>query len=87
MFQNRRKNEKNLLICDLGMSTSLVVKRMKQAAEAQGLPVEIEAKGMQSFRSLIQDFDCVLLGPQISYKLQNVKLLVQNSANLSLVLI
>lgn len=48
-----------LLICDLGMSTSLVVKRMKQAAEAQGLPVEIEAKGMQSFRSLIQDFDCV----------------------------
>ncbi|QEH08168.1 PTS sugar transporter subunit IIB [Histophilus somni] len=59
-----------LLICDLGMSTSLVVKRMKQAAEAQGLPVEIEAKGMQSFHSLIQDFDCVLLGPQISYKLQ-----------------
>lgn len=65
--------KKILLICDLGMSTSLVVKRMKEAADAKGLDVHIEAKGMQGFRSLVQEVDCVLLGPQIAYKLEECK--------------
>lgn len=60
---------KILLICDMGMSTSLVVKRMLEAAKAQGIDVLIEAKGSQDFEDNAADFDCYLIAPQISYKL------------------
>lgn len=63
--------KKILLVCDMGMSTSLVVKKMKQNAIERGLEIQIEAKGIQDFRDLIQEFDCALLGPQIAYKLND----------------
>ncbi|KAE9529954.1 PTS sugar transporter subunit IIB [Testudinibacter aquarius] len=66
-----------LLVCDLGMSTSLVVKKMLNAAQKRGLEINIQAKGSQDFRTLIQQFDCALLGPQIAYKLSDF----QNIAN------
>ncbi|WP_108650206.1 PTS sugar transporter subunit IIB [Dongshaea marina] len=61
--------KKILLVCDMGMSTSLVVKKMQEAALLRGLDIDIQAKGMQEFKEQIQHFDCALLGPQISYKL------------------
>ncbi len=45
--------KKILLVCDLGMSTSLVVKRMQKAA----------AKGVQEFNTAIANYDCALPGP------------------------
>jgi PTS system cellobiose-specific IIB component len=65
--------KKILLICDMGMSTSLVVKRMKEAAASQGAEVTIEAKGSQDFNKIVNDFDVILLAPQISYKLGEFK--------------
>ena len=65
--------KKILLICDMGMSTSLVVKRMVEAAEQQGIEATIEAKGSQEFSNAITEFDCFLLAPQISYKLNDFK--------------
>ncbi|MEJ6078413.1 PTS sugar transporter subunit IIB [Vibrio sp. 1-Bac 57] len=67
--------KKILLICDMGMSTSLVVKRMKEAAESKGIEVVIEAKGSQEFKSVVNDFDVILLAPQISYKLAEFKVI------------
>lgn len=65
--------KKILLVCDLGMSTSLVVKRMQEAAAKRELEVEIQAKGMSDFKNAITAFDCALLGPQIAYKLADCK--------------
>lgn len=62
--------KKILLICDMGMSTSLVVKKMNKIAKEKSLSLQIEAHGMQDFKELIQEFDCALLGPQIAYKLE-----------------
>lgn len=62
--------KKILLVCDMGMSTSLVVKKMIQVATEKSLALQIEAHGMQDFSTLINEFDCVLLGPQIAYKLE-----------------
>lgn len=56
--------KKILLVCDLGMSTSLVVKRMQEAAAKRELDVEIQAKGISDFKNAINNFDCALLGPQ-----------------------
>lgn len=59
---------KILLCCGAGMSTSILVKKMLQAAQERELEVEIKAVGMRSFEALSPDFDCYLLGPQIKYK-------------------
>ncbi|OON39411.1 PTS sugar transporter subunit IIB [Izhakiella australiensis] len=61
--------KKILLICDLGMSTSLMVKKMQEAAEARSLRVEIAAKSVRDYKACVEEFDVALLGPQIRYKL------------------
>ncbi|EMA7645966.1 PTS sugar transporter subunit IIB [Yersinia enterocolitica] len=61
--------KKILLVCDLGMSTSLMVKKMQEAAKNRELNVEICAKSVRDYKSCAAEFDVALLGPQIRYKL------------------
>ena len=56
-----------LLACNAGMSTSLLVQKMRQEAEAQGLDATIEAKPLNKALESVADFDILMLGPQISY--------------------
>ncbi len=60
--------KKIFLCCAAGMSTSMVVAKMKQAAKDQGIDVEIVAVGMEEFESTLVEFDCCMLGPQIKYR-------------------
>ena len=53
---------KILLICAAGMSTSILMKKMEQYTNDQGIDLDIKA-----------DYDVILLGPQVSYKLDSVK--------------
>jgi len=64
---------KILLCCSAGMSTSMVVKKMRAAAESKNIDVEINAVGSEEFDSNIAAYDCFLLGPQIKYKLEDFK--------------
>jgi cellobiose PTS system EIIB component len=64
---------KILLCCAAGMSTSMVVNKMKKAAEEQGIEAEINAVGMEEFEAHYQQYDAFLLGPQIKYKLAELK--------------
>ena len=61
--------KKILLVCDLGMSTSLMVKKMLESAKARGIDAEICAKSVRDYKTCAADFDVALLGPQIRYKL------------------
>ena len=65
--------KKILLVCNAGMSTSMLVAKMKKAAEAKNLDVSIEAKSLSEAKAEITEVDIVLLGPQIRYELNNVK--------------
>ncbi len=65
--------KKILLVCNAGMSTSMLVAKMKKAAEAKGADVSIEAKSLSEAKAEISEVDIVLLGPQIRYELNNVK--------------
>ncbi|HLR63640.1 MAG TPA: PTS sugar transporter subunit IIB [Lentibacillus sp.] len=56
------------LLCALGMSTSLLVERMKKAAEIQGIDAEIEAYPADDIDKQLKNTDVILLGPQIRYK-------------------
>lgn len=60
-----------LLCCAAGMSTSMVVKKMQQSAKDRGIEAHIEAVGLDEFEDRLSQFDCVLLGPQIKYKLND----------------
>ena len=58
---------KILLACNAGMSTSLLVQKMRAEAEAAGLEAVIEAKPLNKALESVADFDILMLGPQISY--------------------
>jgi PTS system cellobiose-specific IIB component len=60
--------KKIFLCCAAGMSTSMVVSKMQQAATQKGVEVEIVAVGMDEFEATLPNYDCCLLGPQIKYK-------------------
>lgn len=67
--------KKILLVCNAGMSTSLLVKKMQLAAQTLGSEVEIEAKSLTEAKKDFGDVQIILLGPQIRYELKNVKTL------------
>ena len=57
--------KKILLLCDAGMSTSLMVKKMKEAAVKKGVEVEINALSIAKFQENLGNYD---VGPQVKYK-------------------
>ncbi|MGO0062828.1 PTS sugar transporter subunit IIB [Brevibacillus fluminis] len=62
-----------LLCCSAGMSTSLLVQKMKQAADEKGMQVRIWAVGAEEVSQHIAEADVLLLGPQVRYKLTQMK--------------
>lgn len=59
-----------LLICACGMSTSLLVNRMKEVGNSED---RIEALPVDKLEANIKDFQVVLVGPQIRYKFNDIK--------------
>ena len=62
------------LFCAGGMSTSLLVRKMEEAAAAAGVEADIRAHGVGSIERRIDDtVDVVLIGPQVAYQKSKVK--------------
>jgi len=61
-----------MLVCSAGMSTSLLVKKMKAAASEQNIEVEIFAVAQDDVKNQ-KDVDVVLLGPQVRFLLNKMK--------------
>lgn len=55
------------LVCAMGMSTSMMTKRMKDAAEKEGVEAEIIAMSYTAFEQYTGESDVLLLGPQVSH--------------------
>ena len=62
-----------LLVCAAGMSTSLLVNRMKEVAETKEIEFQIEAHPVGQIEKYGEAADVILLGPQVRYELKNVK--------------
>ena len=65
--------KKIMLVCSAGMSTSLLVTKMEQAAEKAGDEVEIFALPMSDGINRLSTVDCVLLGQQVRFNLGKIK--------------
>lgn len=63
--------KKIMLACSAGMSTSLLVSKMEQEAEKQGLEVEIFAvpasEAEDHLTNTVDKVDILLLGPQVRF--------------------
>ena len=55
------------LFCNQGMSTSLLVAKMRESAEKQGLEADIAAFPANEMDDRVEGIDCALLGPQVGY--------------------
>lgn len=60
---------KILLLCSAGMSTSMLVRKMEEAAKNQSLEVEILAAPIAEFQDKLPEWDIFLLGPQVKFRL------------------
>ncbi|MBC1283607.1 PTS sugar transporter subunit IIB [Listeria welshimeri] len=69
--------KKILLVCAAGMSTSLLVIKMKAHATSIGEEIEIEALPVSEASSVVDKMDIVMLGPQVRYQKPQVDELVQ----------
>lgn len=65
--------KKILLVCNAGMSTSMLVQRMEKAAKDQGIDVTITAVGFIQAETIMFDWDIVMLGPQVRHQLAALK--------------
>lgn len=63
------------LFCASGMSTSVLVNKMKDAAKAKGVEAEIAAFPESQMDKHLESIDVALLGPQVGYRLANAKAL------------
>jgi len=61
-----------MLCCSAGMSTSMLVRKMVEAARERELEVDIEAYGVAEFDTQFPRYQVVLLGPQVKYMLKTL---------------
>ncbi|MDV7105091.1 PTS sugar transporter subunit IIB [Vibrio sp. TH_r3] len=62
---------KIFLICSAGMSTSMVVNKMRDAAVSKGVDVEIKAYSLSEFNDVVDKYDVCLVAPQVSYQFES----------------
>jgi len=63
-----------LLVCAGGMSTSLLVEKMRKEIEKRNMKdVKVDANAVEYLERIIDDYDVILVGPQIRYKEPYIK--------------
>lgn len=69
------KDYKIMLLCAGGMSTSILMKKLEKYAKENDLGLSIEAVGLSStsYVNESKKFDVILMGPQVSYRMDEVK--------------
>ncbi|MEM1486332.1 PTS sugar transporter subunit IIB [Oscillospiraceae bacterium PP1C4] len=55
------------LVCNLGMSTSMLTDRMVAAAKAKNIEIDVEAMPFDKMGSRINKTNVLLLGPQVRH--------------------
>ncbi len=70
--------KKIVLLCANGMSTGMLMNKMRDAAAKSGYECTINAYSVAQAQSAAADADCVLIGPQVRYEKDNVQKLLPN---------
>ncbi|MGT2785859.1 PTS sugar transporter subunit IIB [Streptococcus merionis] len=74
-----------MLACAAGMSTSILVAKMEEAAKEQGKDYKIWAIDQSLIEDNLGNFDVLLLGPQVQHTLKKVKNIVGDRAPVAVI--
>lgn len=67
-----------LLVCSAGMSTSLLVEKVKTEAKGRNIDIQISAIGEAEARSHPLNIDVMLLGPQVRYLEKSIRAMIES---------
>ena len=62
-----------LLICQGGMSSSFVVRKIKEAFENKGEHIHILSKASMEIVDYIEETDIVLVAPNVLYEIEDIR--------------
>lgn len=68
--------KKILLVCEAGMSTSILVNKMREYAKEKSVDIDIKALSIGECEGIINEVDIVLLSPQVRFQMPQVNALV-----------
>lgn len=77
--------KKILLVCSAGMSTSLLVTKMQEAAKEQGVDAEIWAVAEAEAGANWEKADVLMLGPQVRFLEGKIKAMVDGKIPVSVI--
>lgn len=71
-----------VLVCNAGMSTSILVQKMEKSAQDKGIQADISAFSVEVLPDILkkETIDCVLVGPQIRHMLPEIEKAVQGES-------
>ncbi len=64
---------KILLCCNAGMSSSILVSKIKTAGEKRSMDITIKAVASASIKDEVGKWDVCLVGPQLVYAVESIK--------------
>lgn len=59
-----------LLACGAGLSTSILMKKIEKYCADKGEDLTVPVNDVEGYQ---KDYDCVLVGPQVSYRVEELK--------------
>ncbi len=62
-----------VLLCNEGLSTSMLVTKMQKEADNMGYDCKIHAHSVSEVHEIGKQADIILLGPQVRYQVNSVK--------------
>ncbi len=69
-----------LLVCAGGMSTGILMKKMEKWCAEKKIESTIKAVGLGDYEYIYNEFDCILVGPQVSYQFDTIKSVTKKPA-------
>lgn len=73
------------LVCNAGMSTSVLVKKMRESAEKRGIEAHIEAFSVEVLEERKDDADVILVGPQIRHMVPQMNKVVGDICSIAVI--
>jgi PTS system cellobiose-specific IIB component len=74
-----------LLVCNAGMSTSLLIEKIEKAGVTHSIEAVVDARPVEDIKDYIEDKDVILLGPQVRFKEKQIRQLVEEKIPVSVI--
>lgn len=78
LLRKEKIMRKVLLVCAAGMSTSLLMNKMREYAQSIQYDMEVDAQPFANIDEKGAEADVILLGPQIRFNLNKAKTMFPN---------